>query len=71
MRKGKENRGGARPGSGRKPGPQPHLRNEDARTERLNVSVSRAELEKLCKHYDRTGKPIATRLYELAKRGGL
>lgn len=68
----KENRGGARAGAGRPAGkPQPHLRSPNARRNRVAVSVSDKELQKLFKHALRTGAPVATALYDLAKKGGL
>ncbi len=64
--------GGARHGAGRKPGvPMPHLRDPDARRNRVNVSVSDAEWDKLAAKADRTRIPMATLLYQCAKRGGL
>lgn len=69
-RKGKH--GGTRAGSGRKLGvPQPHLRDPDARVNRINVSISDAEWWKLDVESNRKGIPFATVFYDYAKRGGL
>lgn len=71
MRQGKENRGGAREGAGRLPGPQPHLRGPNPRRNRVGVSLTDRELEKLIRLFTRQGVPVATILYEFAKKGGL
>ncbi len=62
-----ERRGGARVGAGRPTGPQVHLRDPKARRNWIGVSLSDTELAKL----ERSGKPIALRLYQYAKKGGL
>lgn len=72
MRQGRENRGGTRDGAGRKLGvPQPHLRGPNPRHNRLSVSINDRELDKLERLCVSKGVPIATLLYEFAKKGGL
>jgi hypothetical protein len=64
--------GGARKGSGRKLGVMmPHLRDPNSRVNRVHVSVSDREWDKLAALADRSGVPMATCLYNHAKRGGL
>jgi len=68
-----ENRGGAREGAGRKPGPQPHLRRpvESLRRNRVMLNVTDRDLDKLLRQHKSSGVPIATLLYVMAKQGGL
>lgn len=68
--KGKENRGGSRPGAGRRPGPQPHLQDPDARRNRVTVSLSDRELRRLQRRAWQQGTPLASLLYRYAKKGG-
>jgi len=70
-RKRRENRGGVREGAGRKPGPQPHLRSENPRRNRVSISITDAELTKLVRAAVKARESPATLLYRLAQRGGL
>ncbi len=68
-----ENRGGARDGAGRRPGPQPHLRRpvKSLRRNRVMLNITDLDRDKLLHQHASSGIPIATLLYVMAKQGGL